>query len=483
AYPSTCKIIAGVISNASDVYYPRESPLPLCEVSDSDHYLKASLPYEADILHWSITSMANSTCSVEPGTTEDVGKILRVLGSTRTPFGVKGGGHSTNPGFSSTLGVQIALSRFSEVTVNAAAGTVDIGPGLTWDVVYDTLSSTGVNIVGGRVPGVGVAGLTLGGGYSWKTSQYGLALDNVLAYELVLPNGTVTTVTESQTDLWFGLRGGLNNSGIVMKFTLKSYPQTDVWGGVLIFAEEYAQAFSSAVVDYTTGTKDTKAALIPSITYLSANETTFLTALMFYDGLSPPPGIFDELLAIPAETNTVTTGSFADFVTSLAPYNPPAGTTRCFYSGIPVFTYTPALVSVIMNETTFWGKYLGTLDPDVSISNSMEPFDSGIFSHGSASAYPPDRSRALLPTNFAGSWSIPALEETFHNVIKQASQNAHLAAIAEGQNIQNAAQYPNYALYDTPLEGLYGANVPHLHSIKSFYDPENVMGLAGGFKF
>ena len=89
---------------------------------------------------------------------------LKILGSCRTPFAVKGGGHSTNRGFSSTPGVQIALSRFNSTTVNVTDGTVEIGPGLTWDQVYETLGPTGVSVVGGRIPGVGVAGLTLGGG-------------------------------------------------------------------------------------------------------------------------------------------------------------------------------------------------------------------------------------------------------------------------------------------------------------------------------
>jgi len=77
---------------------------------------------------------------------------------------VKGGGHATNPKFSSTSGVQIALSRFNETKVNVASGTVEVGAGLTWDQVYAALEPAGVNVVGGRVPGVGVAGLTLGGG-------------------------------------------------------------------------------------------------------------------------------------------------------------------------------------------------------------------------------------------------------------------------------------------------------------------------------
>jgi FAD/FMN-containing dehydrogenase len=113
------------------------------------------------------------------------------------------------------------MSRFNETKINLTSGTVDVGAGLTWDQVYETLSPTGVNVIGGRVPGIGVAGLTLGGGeclpssesgshvplgYSYKTSQYGLGIDNVAGYELVLPNGTVQYVTSKDEDLWFGLR-------------------------------------------------------------------------------------------------------------------------------------------------------------------------------------------------------------------------------------------------------------------------------------
>lgn len=145
---------------------------------------------------------------------------------------VKGGGHSSNPGFSSTAGVQISMSRFGEVIYDEAAGTVEIGAGLIWDDVYEALAPYAVNVVGGRVTGVGVAGFTLGGGacsslvefmmvatnvdivfvcdlpsgYSWKSNQYGLTVDTIQAYELVLPNGTVTTVTSDNDDLFWALK-------------------------------------------------------------------------------------------------------------------------------------------------------------------------------------------------------------------------------------------------------------------------------------
>jgi FAD/FMN-containing dehydrogenase len=84
---------------------------------------------------------------------------------------VKGGGHASNPGFSSTPGVQIALSRFNDTKVKPDDGTVEVGPALTWDEVYGALAPIGMSVVGGRIPGIGVAGLTLGGGGFLRSSD------------------------------------------------------------------------------------------------------------------------------------------------------------------------------------------------------------------------------------------------------------------------------------------------------------------------
>ncbi|KAI0260003.1 hypothetical protein BC834DRAFT_973806 [Gloeopeniophorella convolvens] len=172
-----CNKIAQSISPNSNVFYP------------------GSPDFIADISHWANTSSQVSACSVRPGTPQDIGIILGELAETRTPFAVKGGGHIANPGFSSTSGVHISLAKFKDIVINEDAGTVDIGAGLTWTDVYEYLVPKGLNVVGGRVNGVGVAGFTLGGGYSWKTNQFGLTIDTLTAVELVLPSGNVKTVT------------------------------------------------------------------------------------------------------------------------------------------------------------------------------------------------------------------------------------------------------------------------------------------------
>ena len=89
---------------------------------------------------------------------------MRILAKSRTPFAVKSGGHATNRGFSSTSGVQISLARFNTFKVNTEAQTVELGPSLTWGDVYERLDAYGVTVIGGMTPGIGVGGLTLGGG-------------------------------------------------------------------------------------------------------------------------------------------------------------------------------------------------------------------------------------------------------------------------------------------------------------------------------
>jgi len=105
---------------------------------------------------------------------------------------VKGGGRTAHRGFSSTSGVHITMSRFSNMTYYEVNQTVDIGAGLTWDDVYKFLQPYCVSVVGGRV---------------WKTNQFGLAIDTVEGYEIVLPNGAIQSVTaDTNEDLFFALR-------------------------------------------------------------------------------------------------------------------------------------------------------------------------------------------------------------------------------------------------------------------------------------
>jgi hypothetical protein len=134
-------------------------------------------------------------------------------------------------------------------------------------------------------------------------------------------------------------------------------------------------------------------------------------------------------------------------------------------------------------RSQFWGAHLTALDKNVTLISSLEPFDKGLFSHGSGSAYPPDRSHAVLPSSLTVQWSNASLDETMAYTLRNISDAIHATALADGQNVSNAAVYPNYALFGTPLKDMYGGNLGRLRKIRAAIDPEDVMGLAGGWKF
>ncbi|KAI9439709.1 FAD dependent oxidoreductase [Lactarius indigo] len=459
---ATCHRIAAVISNASEVFYPH------------------SAQYISDITHTYASSSEVSTCSVEPGSAGDVSKILRIIGSTRTPFAVKGGGHTGNPGFSSTPGVQISLARFDKITVDSTAGTVELGAGLTWDEVYAALDPFEITVIGGRVRGVGVSGLTLGGGISFKSNKYGLSIDNVVRYDLVLPNGTITSVTSKDKDLWFGLRGGLNNFGIVTKFVVKSHPQSKVWGGIMFYPPNQLDAVKDALVKYQQ-TQDVNAALAVFVNYASGQLTS--GSVLFYDAPAPPQGLFDDFLAIPNTLANVSTWSYPDLISTFDPLSPLPSSSRNYACGVPVTQYSPVVFDAFVNQTLLLGPRVASLEKNASVSAYFEPFDSGIFSHGSGSAYPPDRSQAVFQSLISAAWTNSSIDDFAAPALRKAKAAVQAVAAADGQDVAHAAVYVNYAMFDTPLEEIYGQNVPRLRRIKAAVDPKDVMGLAGGFKF
>ncbi|KAG5640496.1 hypothetical protein DXG03_008325, partial [Asterophora parasitica] len=391
---------------------------------------------------------------------------LGIVGATKTPFAVKGGGHAANPGFSSTSGILIAMSRFSEVTYDAASQTAVIGAGLIWDDVYAALAPHNVNVVGGRVTGVGVAGFTLGGGkeerYSWLTNQYGLTVDTITAFELVKPDGVVVTVTQtSDPELFFGLKGGMNN-----------------FGGLITYTAPHIPDVTAATAKFSASVADPKASIIT--TYNSILGLPGISQLLFYDGPTPPAGIFDDFLAIHSFTKDISTRDFLSLVKS-SPANATYGT-RAIFNTVSLIDYTPSLLQAIVNETVFWGAHL-TLKSGAFISYDVEPFLPSLFTHATtSSAYPPSRNIGLSPLNIYYAWALELFDNDFHKAARKSAARIRELAIAEGQNVAGAAVYPNYAIYDTPVSELYGSNLPAMQALKARVDPGNVMGLAGGFK-
>ncbi|KAF9022273.1 FAD dependent oxidoreductase [Hymenopellis radicata] len=453
-----CEQIEKAISSSSSVYYP------------------GSANYTLDIAHWSAAAILPAVCSVEPGTAKDVGIILGILGATKTSFAVKGGGHSQNPGYSGTKGVQISMSRFTDVIYDASTQTAAVGTGNIWDDVYATLEPYGRQVVGGRFPGVGVAGFSLGGGYSWLSNQYGLSLDTIVGYELVKPDGTICKITQaSDAELFFALKGAHHNFGIVTSIIFQTVEQGQIWGGQVIVAADQIPTLIAAAAQWVQDVTDPKAAILSALNGL---------VLLFYDEPTPPAGMFDTFLALPALVSDVTTRSYTGLVASYLAWGEPVFA-RVACNTVPIAVDSEAVMTATLNETTFWVEQLSAqIQGDLFFSWSIEPFLPTLLTHNSvATAYPFVRDVAFAPYMIQLAWSDPAFDDLIFDTMRQSVEQLVRVAVGDGQSrVAGAPPYPNYALFGTPVEELYGANLPKLKTIKARVDPTDVMGLAGGWR-
>ncbi|WP_344220303.1 FAD-binding oxidoreductase [Kribbella sancticallisti] len=174
---------------------------------------------------------------LRPASVEDVRAGVRFAADTGLRLAVRGGGHGF-PGFGTNDdGVVIDLSKFAAVEIiDEDRHLVRIGGGATWGQVAAALAPHGLAISSGDTRGVGVGGLTLTGGIGWKVRKYGLAMDNVAAVEMVTANGDVVRASaEENPDLFWAIRGGGGNFGIVTSFEFLAHPTTDVFFGKIAF--------------------------------------------------------------------------------------------------------------------------------------------------------------------------------------------------------------------------------------------------------
>src|SRR6185437_1054012 len=174
---------------------------------------------------------------LRPQSAGDVQAGVRFAARAGLLLSVRGGGHGF-PGFGTNDGgVVIDLSRLANVEIiDKERHLVRIGGGATWGQVAAILASHGLAISSGDTKSVGVGGLSLTGGIGWKVRKYGLALDNVVAAEVVTANAEVMHASaEENPELFWALRGGGGNLGIVTAFEFAAHPTTDVFYGTITF--------------------------------------------------------------------------------------------------------------------------------------------------------------------------------------------------------------------------------------------------------
>jgi FAD/FMN-containing dehydrogenase len=164
---------------------------------------------------------------------------------------VRGGGHN-GPGLGSVDdGLIIGLSMMKGVRVDPADRTVRVGPGCTQGDVDHATHAYGLAVPAGIVSSTGMAGLTLGGGTGYLTRKYGLTIDNLLEADVVLADGSIVTACASENaDLYWGLRGGGGNFGIVTSFLFQAHRVGMVYAGPIFWDLEDAAIVMRAYRDF-----------------------------------------------------------------------------------------------------------------------------------------------------------------------------------------------------------------------------------------
>ncbi|KAL4880336.1 hypothetical protein BJY04DRAFT_191638 [Aspergillus karnatakaensis] len=458
-------------------------------------------------------------CVVYPESAGDVSRAVQVVKEYQCPFSVRSGGHGNHAGVSSIQGgLVIDTSRLKSITISEDESTVGLGAGLRWKEVYAVLEQRGLMVIGGRTESVGVSGFTLGGGMSFLSRRHGWALDNVRNYELVLANGTIANVNKtSSPDLFFALRGGGNNFGIVTRFDFETFRQGTLLGGTTVWILKDLESRLAAlglqdpwrwsahsllsranrnvfkalgVLGFATDSKDAIREFVALAdekqTDAGAHAFMFLSWVpnlfgyfsgmtTMYSGPDASPAVFRNITALPKVHSTVRRGNMSDFVNEIEGQNDGLRDKRNIWR-----TATLKVDAELISDV--FDIFLSNIHPYTTIPNLLlstnlqllTKHEIGLFARNGGNALgirPEDGPLFFFSINFGyyDAADDERLTELAHRIMSQVAEQA------KERGLFHPFIYQNYAGAGQEVYAGYGAeNRARLAEIRERYDPEGV---------
>lgn len=170
---------------------------------------------------------------VRPETPQQVAAALTLAAADGLGVSIRSGGHGGGA-FENAGGIVIELSNFTDIDIDGSR--VRAGAGAVWGDVAAALAPHRLGLTSGDTKSVGIGGLTLGGGVGWMVREHGLAIDSLVAAEMVLASGEIVTASATEhPDLFWAIRGGGGNFGVVTTFVFDAHPLDGVVFGTLDF--------------------------------------------------------------------------------------------------------------------------------------------------------------------------------------------------------------------------------------------------------
>lgn len=383
---------------------------------------------------------------------------------------VRSGGHSW-PGLSTADGaLVIDLRRLNQVTVDPGARRARVQGGAVWNDVDQAAQQHGLAVTGGHVTHTGVAGLTLGGGLGHLHRRYGLTVDNLISAQVVTPDGRVLRASADENpDLFWGLRGGGGNFGIVTEFEFQLHPLgTTVWAGLLFYAAEQG------------------AELMRTYRHVTANMPDEVNTLFAYMHAPPLPIVPEALHFRPVYAVIVVAGDTATGERTMAPlreFGPPLFE---MLAEMPYLAVQSLFDEALPHGTqsylrsTYFDDYTDEVINRITESCAkMPPGHSQMLNiqMGGAIARVPEDATAFggrqagFLSMFVGIWEDPA---------QKADVVAWVRAFSEAMSgFNTAGAYVNLSDRQSGAElaATYGDKFDRLRRLKAAYDPDNTLHL------
>ncbi|HEV8595145.1 MAG TPA: FAD-binding oxidoreductase [Thermoplasmata archaeon] len=396
----------------------------------------------------------------------DVIAAVKTAHALGLPISVRGGGHSV-PGFGTADGALVVdLGRMRGIRVDPAAKTVRAEGGATWGDFNHATHAFGLATTGGIISTTGIGGLTLGGGIGYLTRGHGLSLDNLLSADVVLPDGSfVTASAQDHPDLFWALRGGGGNFGVVTSFEYRLHALREITGGPMFFEVEDAPAVIRAYDRYI------------------ADAPRALGAFFAWQIAPPLPFIPKERHG---DTFCVLVGCWAgpanEAEKALAPLENAAPVVAQWVERMPYPVLNGAFDGLVPPGLQhYWKAAFGGPLSDGAIEAHLKhgPKVPAVNStmhiypiNGAAHDVPPDATAfghrgAKYATVIAGMWPDPAQNEANTRWVKD-----YYAAIAPHSD---AGGYTNFAAADDQdrVAANFGRSYERLREVKRKYDPTN----------
>jgi FAD/FMN-containing dehydrogenase len=383
---------------------------------------------------------------------------------------VRGGGHSA-PGFGTCDGgMVIDLSPMRTVYVDPATATARADGGATWGDFNHATHSFGLATTGGIVSTTGVAGLTLGGGIGYLSRRYGLSIDNLRSAQVVTADGQVVTASkEENAELFWALRGGGGNFGVVTSFEFQLHPVDDIYAGIFFYELESAREVLRFFADFIPNAPEAYGAfpafqVAPPLPFVPADRVgdTFCAAIVHWAGpleqgeeaMAP----FREVAPVAAEMvgrmpYPALNSAFDDLF--------PKGI-RSYWKG----SFVSELSDAAIEEHVIHGAQV----PEVSATMHLYPINGAchrVAADESAFAY----RDATFAQVIVAAWQDPAVDEDRIRWVRD-----YYAATAQ---YAEPGGYVNFMASDDDgkVQDNYRGHYQQLAEIKTRYDPANLFHL------